>query len=123
MQITIYDFIYKSNKDLLLKQFEKYGIDELYLKKHKGKFNTLKIIYDDLSSNSNYYEYLKSIYEKLENYIDVSSDPYEDLFNGINKNTMILKDNSIIIYNFKKRCISPIYCLEMLDDEILETEK
>lgn len=116
-QMSIFD--YGSIKNRLIEKYAEYGIDDLYIKSCKGC--PFKTIHENLSKNKNYTVYLSEVYNELLKYIS-EGDPYDDFYNrtGIPSIQLSKEHDCIFIYDIKS--VGPIYCLEMIKNNLLESE-
>lgn len=118
MQLSIFDL--GDSKDKIIESLKNYKIDEIYRKKFiKGKTYTFLEIYRELSKNNKFTEYLKELSKVLSYFIKKTEDAYGDFINNTSENTFSLRADCIIVYNFNQKSVGPIYCAEMLSEEIL----
>lgn len=117
-QMSIFDCINQSIKDLLLEKFRKYDFDNIYKEELKG--NTFEIIKQRFIKEDNYIEYLKLLGKELKKYIVESADSYADFYNKLDFNTFTINSNSITIYNKNNHSVGSIYCVEMIDESLFD---
>lgn len=107
-QLTIFD-IYKNNSfSSILEQLKEYGIDEYYRKHYKGKYELLSSIRKGLEQLPNYYEYRNKMFELL-----------KDHFKNREDVELIYYKEYDYIRIFEFKASYPLYCLEMINREII----
>lgn len=107
-QIDIFDIGKGNTYTNLLEQLESYGIDEYYRKYFKGKCELLRTIKEALEMLPHYYEYRTKMYEMLVEH-----------FKDRNDVELVYYDNHDYIRIYTSIGTQPLFCLEMLDQEIL----
>lgn len=119
-QTTIFDFLGKNTKQEIINSLKNYGIDNLYKIKFKPGSYTFLEVYHMLSENKNFKEYLNALSCELKKHIKESNNSHQDFYNNLQINTFTKREDCIMIYNFRKKCIGPIYCAEMLSESLFE---
>lgn len=114
-QIDIFDIEEEKEKNekidtfiKLLNQLESYGIDERYRNEHKGKQHTFRVISNDLCNMPKYKEYQKKLLKILQGY-----------FKDNDEVDVIYYEDYDYIRMFEPNQSYPLYCLEMLNVNIL----
>lgn len=135
-QMSIYDILDSNPYDELLNKLKKYEIDDIYIKKFKGKQENFTTIYEELIKNKNYDEYIEVLYEELKKYIEPVEDAREyDLWKkgnavmdispfkeGHNHLTILVpedKENYEKHPCYHKSC-GPYFCLSMIPKRIFK---
>lgn len=136
-QMSIYDILESNPYDELLDKLKKYGIDDIYIEKFKGKQENFITIYEELIKNKNYDEYIEVLYEELKKYVEPVEDARDyDLWKegqavmdispfrekGHNHLTILVpedKENYDKHPYYHKMC-GPYFCLSMIPKRIFK---
>ncbi len=104
-------------KDQLLKEFEHFGIDEIYRKECKGKnYLYIQIVKRLMNNDSdNFREYKKRLLERLTELLPHS----EEYFSG---NSLFVKNGDVRGWQIKG-LYAPIICIEMIDSRLFNEVK
>ncbi len=119
--------IIESTYNVIKNKLEKYGIDKIYEEEIKGNCWIFNKIYDRLSKEKRYEEYMKDMIEEVMKVIELVTFDYNDKRNGIFKydegeydkfGFKVNRDikNKDEIYKSQ----GPFFCLEMLPKELFE---
>lgn len=117
-QLSIFDVV--SIKQSLIEKYAKYGIDNQYVENFKDTGSTLYAIHEKLSTDSRYEEYLNLIYNELIKYLEPCENCYDEFYNRSTISSISKFKGGLTIYDALKKCVGPIYCLEMINSDLLE---
>lgn len=107
-QISIFDIEKDNTYTSILEQLESYGIDEYYRKHFKGNHELLRTIEEELEKLPNYHEYREKMYKMLVEHFKDRDDV-----------ELIYFKEYDYIRIYEPTGTGPLYCLEMLNKEIL----